>query len=53
VTNHEFFVHLVGVRFVDLRNCELATDLITPNLLHELANKCPKLQDLTLGGFAV
>lgn len=49
MTNLEHFTHLIGNRFVDLRNVELATDLITPNVLHEMANKCPKLQSLTLG----
>jgi hypothetical protein len=48
VANLDYFVHLIGVRFTELCICELATDLITPNVLHELANKCPKLHSLTL-----
>ena len=49
VTNQEYFVHLIGTRFSELRVCELATDLITPNVLHELSNKCHKLHSMTLG----
>ncbi|CAD6193104.1 unnamed protein product [Caenorhabditis auriculariae] len=48
VTNHDHFLNLIGTRFSELRVVELATDLITPNVLHELANKCPRLQSLTL-----
>ncbi|CAD5220219.1 unnamed protein product [Bursaphelenchus xylophilus] len=48
VTNLDYFVHLIGYRFTKLRHCELATDLITPNVLHELANRCPHLTSLTL-----
>ncbi|GMT36962.1 hypothetical protein PFISCL1PPCAC_28259 [Pristionchus fissidentatus] len=48
VANVDHFTHLIGHRFVDLRNVELATDLITPNVLYEMSNKCPKLQHLTL-----
>uniref|UniRef100_A0A914ECN4 F-box domain-containing protein n=2 Tax=Acrobeloides nanus TaxID=290746 RepID=A0A914ECN4_9BILA len=48
VANLDYFTHLIGSRFTELRNCELATDLITPNVLHEMANKCLKLQHLTL-----
>uniref|UniRef100_A0A8R1DEX5 F-box domain-containing protein n=1 Tax=Caenorhabditis japonica TaxID=281687 RepID=A0A8R1DEX5_CAEJA len=44
----DFFLQLIGTRFSELRIVELATDLITPNVLHELANKSPKLQYLTL-----
>jgi hypothetical protein len=47
VTNSKF-TQLIPIRFTELRLCELATDLITPNVLHELANRCPKLQYLTL-----
>ena len=32
VANLDYFVHLIGVRFVELQHCELATDLITPNV---------------------
>ncbi|VDK45884.1 unnamed protein product [Anisakis simplex] len=48
VTNQDYFVHLIGTRFTELRCAELATDLITPNVLHEMAAKCPRLQALTL-----
>jgi hypothetical protein len=48
VTNHDYLVHLIGVRFTEMNSCELPTELITPNILHELANKCPKLNSLTL-----
>ena len=48
VTNMEQLAQLIAVRFTELRLCELATDLITPIILHELANRCPKLQYLTL-----
>ncbi|KHN76091.1 F-box/LRR-repeat protein 7 [Toxocara canis] len=48
VTNQDFFTHLIGTRFTELRVAELATDLITPNILHEMAAKCPRLQALTL-----
>uniref|UniRef100_A0A915EPC4 F-box domain-containing protein n=1 Tax=Ditylenchus dipsaci TaxID=166011 RepID=A0A915EPC4_9BILA len=48
VANLDYFLQIFGTRFTDLRNCELATDLITPNVLHEMANKCPRLQFLTL-----
>ncbi|CAI5454184.1 unnamed protein product [Caenorhabditis angaria] len=47
-TGQDHFLQLIGTRFSELRICELATDLITPNVLHELGNKCPKLQYLTL-----
>uniref|UniRef100_A0A914RTY9 Uncharacterized protein n=1 Tax=Parascaris equorum TaxID=6256 RepID=A0A914RTY9_PAREQ len=42
-------MHLIGTRFTELRVTELATDLITPNILHEMAAKCPRLYALTLG----
>ncbi|KHJ98581.1 F-box domain protein [Oesophagostomum dentatum] len=48
VTNHDYFLHLIGTQFSELRIVELATDLITPNVLYEMANKCPRLQHLTL-----
>ena len=40
---------LIGSLFTELRIVELATDLINPSVLHELAARCPKLQHLTLG----
>ncbi|KAK5978921.1 F-box/LRR-repeat protein 7 [Trichostrongylus colubriformis] len=48
VSNHEYFLQLIGTRFSELRIAELTTDLITPNVLYEMANKCPRLQHLTL-----
>uniref|UniRef100_A0A1I7ZIX4 F-box domain-containing protein n=2 Tax=Steinernema glaseri TaxID=37863 RepID=A0A1I7ZIX4_9BILA len=48
VTNLDYFIHLIGTRFTELRVTELATDLITPNILHELAGRCPRLEHLTL-----
>lgn len=51
VTNIDQFMHVIGERLVELNSCELATDLITPNVLHEFANRCPKLIDLTLGNY--
>uniref|UniRef100_A0A0K0DB60 JmjC domain-containing protein n=1 Tax=Angiostrongylus cantonensis TaxID=6313 RepID=A0A0K0DB60_ANGCA len=45
----EHFLHLIGTQFSELRIAELSTDLITPNVLYEMANKCPRLQHLTLG----
>uniref|UniRef100_A0A9J2P1N5 F-box domain-containing protein n=1 Tax=Ascaris lumbricoides TaxID=6252 RepID=A0A9J2P1N5_ASCLU len=48
VTNQDYFTHLIGTRFTELRVAELATDLITPNVLHEMAAKCPRLHALTL-----
>uniref|UniRef100_A0A914Y8N2 F-box domain-containing protein n=1 Tax=Panagrolaimus superbus TaxID=310955 RepID=A0A914Y8N2_9BILA len=48
VTNMDRLLNLMNDQFSELTNCELATDLITPNILHELSNKCPKLTDLTL-----
>uniref|UniRef100_A0A915A8Y5 F-box domain-containing protein n=2 Tax=Parascaris univalens TaxID=6257 RepID=A0A915A8Y5_PARUN len=48
VTNQDYFMHLIGTRFTELRVTELATDLITPNILHEMAAKCPRLYALTL-----
>ncbi|EJW86548.1 hypothetical protein WUBG_02544 [Wuchereria bancrofti] len=49
VTNQEYLLHLIGSRFTELRVIELATDLITPNVLHELAARCPQLWSMTLG----
>ncbi|KAE9415834.1 hypothetical protein Angca_002564, partial [Angiostrongylus cantonensis] len=46
--NQEHFLHLIGTQFSELRIAELSTDLITPNVLYEMANKCPRLQHLTL-----
>ncbi|WKY10061.1 hypothetical protein Q1695_002425 [Nippostrongylus brasiliensis] len=51
VVNHEYFLQLIGTRFTELRYVELATDLITPSVLYEMSNKCPRLQHLTLGKF--
>uniref|UniRef100_A0A7E4ZRV0 Ovule protein n=1 Tax=Panagrellus redivivus TaxID=6233 RepID=A0A7E4ZRV0_PANRE len=48
VTNIDHFLHIITDRLTELTNCELATDLITPNVLHEIANRCPRLSDLTL-----
>uniref|UniRef100_A0AC35U5B5 F-box domain-containing protein n=1 Tax=Rhabditophanes sp. KR3021 TaxID=114890 RepID=A0AC35U5B5_9BILA len=48
VLNVEHFTQLIGSRFTEIRSCELATDLITCNVLHEMANKCLKLEHLTL-----
>ncbi|VDN37924.1 unnamed protein product [Cylicostephanus goldi] len=39
VTNHDYFLHLIGTQFSELRIVELTTDLITPNVLYEMANK--------------
>lgn len=49
VTNQDYLLHLIGSRFTELRVIELATDLITPNILHELAARCPQLWSMTLG----
>ncbi|TMS36113.1 hypothetical protein L596_003363 [Steinernema carpocapsae] len=48
VTNLDYFINLIGTRFTELKVTELATDLITPNVLHELAGRCPRLEHLTL-----
>uniref|UniRef100_A0A8R1XUB8 F-box domain-containing protein n=1 Tax=Onchocerca volvulus TaxID=6282 RepID=A0A8R1XUB8_ONCVO len=48
VTNQDYFLYLIGMRFTELRVIELATDLITPNVLHELAARCPQLWSMTL-----
>jgi len=48
VANIDHFIQLISSRFSEMRCCELATDLITPNVLHEIANKCHKLTYLTL-----
>lgn len=49
VLNQDYLLQLIGSRFTELRVVELATDLITPNVLHELAAKCPHLWSMTLG----
>ena len=49
MTNQDYFLHLIATRFTELKIAELATDLITPNVLHEMAVRCPSLQVLTLG----
>ncbi|VDK66686.1 unnamed protein product [Onchocerca ochengi] len=51
VTNQDYFLYLIGMRFTELRVIELATDLITPNVLHELAARCPQLWSMTLGTY--
>jgi len=52
VSSLEALLALISVRFGPcLRLMELPMDLITPPVLHELANKCPKLQYLTLGNW--
>ncbi|CAJ0951912.1 unnamed protein product, partial [Mesorhabditis belari] len=48
VANLDYFLGLIGSRFCELKITELATDLITPSVLHEMANRCLKLQYLTL-----
>lgn len=49
VTNMDALLALIGVRFgTCLRLIELQTDMITPAVIQELANKCPNLQHLTL-----
>ncbi|VDP05948.1 unnamed protein product [Soboliphyme baturini] len=49
VCSIEALLGLISVRFgSSLSLIELATDLITAPVLHELANKCPNLQYLTL-----
>ncbi|VDM56579.1 unnamed protein product [Angiostrongylus costaricensis] len=48
ITQCKHFLHLIGTQFSELRIAELSTDLITPNVLYEMANKCPRLQHLTL-----
>ena len=48
-TNGDALLGLIGVRFSGaLRYLELPCELITPPVLHELANKCPNLKSLTL-----
>jgi hypothetical protein len=49
VNNVDALVGMFSVRFgTTLRYIELAAELITPVVLHELANKCPNLKYLTL-----
>jgi hypothetical protein len=49
VNNVDSLIGLMSVRFGNtLRYIELSAELITPNVLHELANKCPNLKYLTL-----
>ncbi|VDD93995.1 unnamed protein product [Enterobius vermicularis] len=48
VVNQEYFQRLIASQFTELKIAELATDLITPNVLHEMANKCQNLHTLTL-----
>ena len=49
VRSIEYFSHLLGHRFgVGLEYIELPIELITANVLHELANRCPNLKYLTM-----
>jgi len=49
VNNIDALLGLIGVRFgTSLRYIELPCDLITPPVLHELANKCPNLRYVNL-----
>jgi hypothetical protein len=49
VKNLEQFLLLIGHRFSSsLQYIELPMELITADVLHELANKCPNLKYLTL-----
>jgi hypothetical protein len=49
VSQLDTFVGLIGHRFgPSLRYIELPTDMVSVPVLHELANKCPKLQYMTL-----
>ena len=49
VTNIDALLTLISVRFgPTLRYIELPCELITPFILHELANKCPTLRYMTL-----
>ena len=49
VSNVEALVQLIGSRFgSSLRYIELPSELIQVPVLHELANKCPNLKNITL-----
>ncbi|CAF0956301.1 unnamed protein product [Adineta steineri] len=49
VKNSEQFLNLIAHRFsTSLQFIELPMELITADILHELANKCPNLKYLTL-----
>jgi hypothetical protein len=49
VSNIDPLLSLIGVRFgTQLRYVELPCDLVTPPILHELANKCPNLRYMIL-----
>jgi hypothetical protein len=49
VKNYEYFNYLLGHRFgSSLEYIELPIELITTNVMHELANKCPNLKYLTM-----
>jgi hypothetical protein len=49
VRNLDQFLNLIGHRFsLSLQYIELPMELITADVLHELANKCPNLKYLTL-----
>lgn len=49
VTNTDLLVHVIGQRFSSsLTYIELPIELITHTVLHELANKCPNLNQILL-----
>ena len=49
IRNVDYFTYLIAHRFsMSLEFIELSIDLITANLLHELAGKCPNLKHVTL-----
>jgi hypothetical protein len=49
IRNYDHFIYLISHRFnIHLEYIELPIELITANLLHELANKCTNLKYLTL-----
>jgi len=50
VSSIDALLALISVRFgPSLRLIEIPMDLIQINVLHDLANKCPKLRHMTLG----
>lgn len=49
VKNNEYFTYLLGHRFgSSLEYIELPIELITTNVMHELANKCASLKYMTM-----
>ena len=49
IYNYEALLALINVRFgPTLRYIELPCEMVTPPVLHELANKCPSLRYMTL-----